>query len=100
MSYKLEISKLENDIRCLLNRESAENESDTPDWVLASYLRRCLDTFNACVNMRERYYGRELRQKSTRIVDIEDCTILGYNWTELKRVVDFAKMHGYPNHKE
>ena len=56
----LEISKLENDIRCLLNKECAENESDTPDWVLASYLCRCLDAFNACVNMRERYYGREL----------------------------------------
>ena len=57
----LEVSKLENDIRKLLNCESEENKSNTPDWVLASYLRRCLDAFNNCINMRERYYGRELK---------------------------------------
>ena len=66
MSEGLEISKLENDIRKLLNYESEENSSNTPDWVLASYLRRCLDTFNDCVNMRERYYGRELQLKENQ----------------------------------
>lgn len=62
MKNTSEISKLENDMRMLLNRESEENKSDTPDWVLASYLRRCLDAFNDCINMRERFYGRELEK--------------------------------------
>lgn len=61
MSGTLEISYLEKEIRKLLNCESEESKSNTPDWVLASYLRRCLDIFNDCVNMRERYYGRELQ---------------------------------------
>lgn len=42
-----------------INRHSKENGSNTPDWVLAEYLIRCLFTFDACVDMRERYYGRE-----------------------------------------
>ena len=47
------------EIEQAINRHSKENESNTPDWVLAEYLLRCLSTFNACVDMRERYYGRE-----------------------------------------
>ena len=42
----------------LLNIHSAENRSNTPDFVLAKYLIGCLNAFDVAVNMREDYYGR------------------------------------------
>lgn len=49
---------IEGALRDLLNRHSAENASDTPDFMLASYLVRCLEAYNATVLARERWYGR------------------------------------------
>lgn len=46
----------EEQLRQLINRESLENKSDTPDWVLAAYLVACLDAFNKGVNRRRAYY--------------------------------------------
>ena len=40
----------------LLNRYSQENGSDTPDFILAQYLKGCLDNYNSCVNARDTYY--------------------------------------------
>ena len=56
----LKTSSFHKELESLINRYSCENESDTPDWVLAEYIERCLTAFNACINMRERWYGREL----------------------------------------
>jgi len=50
--------QLENDIREVLNRHSAENGSNTPDLVLAEYLTNCLEAFDKAVNARERHAGR------------------------------------------
>jgi acyl carrier protein len=41
----------------LINRYSIENESDTPDFILAQYLRACLDAFKVAVRERDRWYG-------------------------------------------
>lgn len=50
----------QHDLEKLINCHSKENTSNTPDWVIASYLVMCLDVFNNCINLRERYYGRQL----------------------------------------
>lgn len=42
----------------LINYYSLENESNTPDWILAQYLRGCLTTFATAVQQRETWYGR------------------------------------------
>jgi hypothetical protein len=42
----------------LINCESMENGSNTPDFILAEYLVRCLATFDAVVTDRERWCGR------------------------------------------
>jgi hypothetical protein len=60
--------QLEVAIREAINRASAENESNTPDFILAEYLMDCLDVFNRTVNMREEWYGRA--KTNTRIDDI------------------------------
>lgn len=41
----------------LINRHSVENESDTPDFILAGYLRGCLDAYNTTVRARDKWYG-------------------------------------------
>ena len=46
-------SKLEH----LINRESLENESDTPDFILAKYLTACLDAFTEASNARAVWHG-------------------------------------------
>jgi len=50
----------ERELRELLNRNSEENESNTPDSILASYLVRCLDAYNVATRAREEWYGVEL----------------------------------------
>jgi hypothetical protein len=50
---------LEKEIRNLLNRASAENQSDTPDFVLAQFLAGSLSVFNSAIVEREAFYGRE-----------------------------------------
>lgn len=49
------------ELRALLNGYSKENESDTPDTVLAQYIERCLDAFDEGVRARDRFYGVNLR---------------------------------------
>jgi len=50
------MSDLETRIRAVLNAESAENASDTPDFILAEYLMACLNAFNAATNARSHWY--------------------------------------------
>jgi hypothetical protein len=47
------------ELESLINRYSQENGSDTPDFVLAGYLRDCLSAWNTAVKARERWYGRK-----------------------------------------
>lgn len=46
------------ELKSLLNRLSCENGSNTPDFLLAEYLHRCLEAFDSVVSSRERWYGR------------------------------------------
>jgi hypothetical protein len=40
----------------LLNRHSRENNSNTPDFILANYLMKCLEAFEVAVNKRSVWY--------------------------------------------
>lgn len=46
-----------DDVTSLLNRYSCENASNTPDFILATYLLACLDAWNAGVTTRDAWYG-------------------------------------------
>ena len=50
---------LEHAIAAALNSVSAENPSNTPDFILAQYLLGCLEAWNAGVTAREKWYGRD-----------------------------------------
>jgi len=44
-----------------INRNCMENASNTPDFILAQYLHSCLNAFDAAVQQRETWYGRDGR---------------------------------------
>ena len=58
------MTTLEKDLQDLLNKWSQENNSNTPDFVLAQYLLDCLLAFNVAVQKRETWYGRDPRPVS------------------------------------
>jgi hypothetical protein len=45
-------------LRQLINSHCMENTSNTPDFVLANYMRDCLEAFDKAVAAREKFYGR------------------------------------------
>lgn len=44
----------------ILNNNSRENGSDTPDYILADYMVDCLAAFDKTLQAREKWYGREV----------------------------------------
>jgi hypothetical protein len=52
---------LADEIASALNRCSAENASNTPDFILAQFLMGCLLAWNQGVQQRETWYGRDAR---------------------------------------
>lgn len=52
-------SDFEKELENLINRYSKENDSNTPDFILARYLNKVLINFNAAVLDREQWYNRE-----------------------------------------
>jgi len=62
------------DLQSLINRHSLENESDTPDFLLAAYLQRCLTLFGDVVRMRDTWYG-QARQGQPVPVESADTDI-------------------------
>lgn len=48
----------DEELRGLLNKYSLENDSNTPDFILATYITQCLDAYNKAVQDRARWYGR------------------------------------------
>jgi hypothetical protein len=49
-------SDLENELRTAINRHSAENYSNTPDFILANYLIRCLDAWASATKARDSWF--------------------------------------------
>jgi hypothetical protein len=52
--------QLVREIAEVLNRHNAEATSNTPDFILAEYLVRCLAAWNVASNARESWYGTRL----------------------------------------
>jgi hypothetical protein len=56
---------LEDDIRSLINLNSRENRSHTPDYILAHYLLKCLENFEYTTRLRDDYWQIEESAKAT-----------------------------------
>lgn len=55
---------LSEEIRAAINRHSAENYSNTPDFILANYLMDCLAAFDIATIRREGWYGRDVGERA------------------------------------
>jgi len=55
------MSDLRKEIETSINRASAENGSNTPDFILAEFLLDCLAAFDKASRAREKWYGKELK---------------------------------------
>lgn len=53
-------SKFKKELENLINSHSRENESNTPDFILAEYMSDCLIAFEKTSNAREKWYGKKL----------------------------------------
>lgn len=59
-------SQLQQAIQNIINRYSREKKSNTPDFILAEYLMKCLDAFEWASNRREAWYGKSLHIGETK----------------------------------
>lgn len=51
-------SEFRKELEEVINRHSKENNSNTPDWILALYLENCLGNFDTAIRLRAEWYGR------------------------------------------
>ncbi len=57
----MEKTNLEKELAGVLNGECRENDSNTPDFLLAEFIMTCLEAFELASNKREVWYGVELK---------------------------------------
>jgi len=67
----------EEALRGLLNSYSKENDSNTPDFILANYIHRCLETWAITTRERERWYGIHLAPGGKVMLDTKEASIGG-----------------------
>lgn len=60
------------ELQSLINRHSLENGSNTPDFILARYLERCLTTFNETMTERAAWYDPKIRAGAAQETCPED----------------------------
>lgn len=51
------MSKFSRELEELINKHSLENESNTPDFILANYILNSLMAYTTAVNERTLWYG-------------------------------------------
>lgn len=61
--------ELTQELEQLLNKHSRENESNTPDFILAQYLIGCLMAWEEATRIRDKWYGRRPRPG---VISLED----------------------------
>ena len=59
------VVELEN----LLNRTCQENNSNTPDFILAAFLKKCLNAWDETTIARDRWYGVHLAPGNSHFLD-------------------------------
>jgi len=90
------MSKFIDELGCLINKHSMENSSNTPDFILAQFINNCLDAFNAAVQQRETWYGRDARPSCSDnlphdglAMEVKHCGICndkGYRWGDKTKI--------------
>ena len=58
MVVSMNIEEIKKDLSGILNKHSLENETNTPDFILAEYLLNCLLAFNSSFKQRTEWYSK------------------------------------------
>lgn len=66
--HALKNGSFQNDLTMLINKHSLEQDSNTPDFILAEYLSYCLKSFDIINQKREEWYGRGPKSTDSPIV--------------------------------
>ena len=59
------MTEFTQELEHLLNRHSLENGSNTPDFLLATFMVQCLGAYNRTTRERDRWYGIHLEPGHT-----------------------------------
>lgn len=62
----------------LINRESMENGSDTPDFILAGFLGDVLEAWDRAIQARETYYGRTISPAASPVPFAGVCPLCAH----------------------
>ena len=68
---KIIMSKFRKELEVLINQNSLENGSNTPDFILAEYLENCLKAFDYAVLQRTSWYRKEKDELNDKIADAD-----------------------------
>ena len=63
--------EFKKELESLINKYSLENESDTPDFILADYLIRCLEAFNISHKSVDKWF--DIKHFNNVIVEAKDA---------------------------
>lgn len=66
------MSRLRDEIEGAINNCCAENDSNTPDFILARYLVACLEAFNNATQSRDDWYKVNLEPGNSYFFDREE----------------------------
>lgn len=101
MADEARYTEFRHEIESVINKFSMERNSNTPDYILANYLARCLSNFDASVADRDRWYGVNLApgsavmaEAATLVERDEEPVIRGY------AKPNDLKGYGYPKHSD
>lgn len=72
LDNKIDRQRIEREFAEVINKNSLENGSDTPDYILAEYLVNCLDAFNRATKERKRHFGHKAERVITQQYDRHD----------------------------
>jgi len=63
MTKEEQETEFKKEISSAINKACLENDSNTPDFILADYLNDCLKSFAKASMAREKWYGKSLSIK-------------------------------------
>lgn len=70
--------KFRKELETLINCNSIENGSNTPDFMLAEYLMGCLDVYEKTIIQRENWYGRVPKPSTTDLASPNQGPIIDH----------------------
>jgi hypothetical protein len=63
----------QQDLENLINSHSLENYSDTPDFILAQFIVKCLEAWNDAVCTRDKWYDFQNMFNSDELANHNEC---------------------------